>query len=138
MRLQRTVKATKSDVEEYARITGDYNPMHIDASYADRDETFPDEPIVHGTLITGWFSSLLYSLGDSHDILAEVVLKNIDTSFRRPLPIGDQVAIEAIVPHELSKNDSEITVVLRCYTESNDVIATGTATIIVDRSVDPR
>lgn len=140
MRLQRTVTATQSDVEEYAKITGDFNPVHINEEYVSKDDTFVDHNIVHGALIEGWFSSLLYSLGDSHDINGEVILQQMQTTFHRPLRVGENATIELVLPYE-SAPESEresVTVLLECKDERDTTYATGTATVIIDQSVDPR
>ena len=54
-----TIKKTfsKDDVVEFARITGDYNPIHIDEDYA--KQTVFGKPIVHGILCTGLISSVI-------------------------------------------------------------------------------
>ena len=45
------------DVELYARITGDRNPLHFDESFAAARR--PGRLIVHGGLTTGLFNALV-------------------------------------------------------------------------------
>ncbi len=45
---------TQSEVNEFARITGDTNPLHLDEAYA--AETPFKKPIMHGMLGAGLFS----------------------------------------------------------------------------------
>jgi acyl dehydratase len=46
---------TADDVETFARLTGDRNPLHFDESFARR--TRPGRLIVHGGLTTGLFNA---------------------------------------------------------------------------------
>ncbi len=48
---------TESDVLAFAKITGDFNPAHLDYDYA-KDTIFKDR-IVHGMLVGSLFSGLL-------------------------------------------------------------------------------
>lgn len=48
---------TEDDVEAYARITGDYNYMHMDEEKAKK--SFFKGRIVHGQLVGGMISALL-------------------------------------------------------------------------------
>ena len=48
---------TAADVEAYAAITGDRNPLHFDSDFAAR--TRPGRLIVHGGLTTGLFNALV-------------------------------------------------------------------------------
>jgi acyl dehydratase len=48
---------TAADVELYARITGDRNPLHFDAEFAAARR--PGRLIVHGGLTTGLFNALV-------------------------------------------------------------------------------
>lgn len=51
------VNITESMVNEYARITGDYSPMHMDEEYARKTEF--GHRICHGMLIGSFFSRLV-------------------------------------------------------------------------------
>ena len=54
---------TESDILSYAGLTGDFNPIHIDAEYA-RASMFK-ERIAHGMLVSGFISAVLGGAGDS-------------------------------------------------------------------------
>jgi len=139
MRLQRTVTATEAEVESYARLTRDFNPVHLSDEYVAKDKTFVDTNIVHGALITGWFSSLLYSLGDSHDINGEVILRQMNTDFHHPLPVGQSATIELVLPYESMPDDGveTVTAILQCNADDGSLYASGTATVTIDQGVDP-
>ncbi|MGZ3515092.1 MAG: MaoC family dehydratase, partial [Thermodesulfobacteriota bacterium] len=48
---------TEEDIELFARATGDFNPVHLDATYAEK--TMFKGRIAHGLLSVGFFSTIL-------------------------------------------------------------------------------
>ena len=82
---------TESDVVNYAGITGDFNPVHIDAEFA--KESMFKERIVHGMLTAGFISTVVGTQlpGPNAIYLAQ------ELSFKAPVKIGDTVTAEATV-----------------------------------------
>jgi len=99
------------DVELYARITGDRNPLHFDESFAAARR--PGRLIVHGGLTTGLFNALV----------AEVlpgpgsVFLHQEWEYPAPAYIGDTVTAEAEVI--AARPDKPITT-LRCVARRED------------------
>jgi acyl dehydratase len=50
-------EVTEVDIESFALLTGDWNPLHMDRAYAQR-AGYRDR-IVHGALLAGWISRLI-------------------------------------------------------------------------------
>ena len=48
---------SEQDVNDFARISGDFNPIHVDPEFA--KTTIFGQRIVHGVLVSSLFSSLL-------------------------------------------------------------------------------
>ena len=100
-----------ADVEAYAAITGDRNPLHFDAEFAARVR--PGALIVHGGLTTGLFNALV----------AEVlpgpgsVFLHQEWDYPAPAYIGDTVTAEAEVIE--ARADKPITR-LRCVARRQD------------------
>ena len=82
---------TESDIVNYAGITGDFNPVHIDAEFA--KESMFQERIAHGMLVS-WFISAV--------LCAQLPWPNTiylgqELAFKAPVKIGDTVTAEATV-----------------------------------------
>ena len=110
------------DVEAFARLTGDRNPLHFDADFAAR--TAPGARIVHGGLTTGLFNALV----------AEVlpgpgsVFLHQEWDYPAPVYIGDTVTAEAEVV--AARADKPITT-LRCVARRADGTEVLTGTCVV-------
>ena len=80
-----SVTITESHIVLYAGITGDLNPVHVDAEHA-KDSVF-GERIAHGMLVGGLISAVLGSKlpGPNSVYLGQ------DLRFTAPVKIGDTV-----------------------------------------------
>src|SRR5215470_11994912 len=79
----RTVSA--ADIIAFAEVTGDRNPVHLDAAYAAK--TVFREPIAHGMLTAGYISAVFGSaLPGPGAIYVSQTL-----NFRAPVRVGDRV-----------------------------------------------
>ncbi len=86
---RRTV--TAADVDAFAAVTGDDNPVHLDQAYAAATQF--GGRIAHGMLSAGYISAVLGTqLPGPGAIYVSQTL-----SFRRPVRIGDEVVAEVKV-----------------------------------------
>ena len=121
---------TADDVESFATLTGDRNPLHFDQDFASR--TRPGRLIVHGGLTTGLFNALV----------AEVlpgpgsVFLHQEWDYPAPAYIGDTVTAEAEVIK--AHADKPITT-LRCIARRDDgtEVLTGTCVVYTMLPKDP-
>ena len=82
---------TAADILAFAEITGDWNPVHIDAAYAAK--TVFREPIAHGMLTAGYISAVFGSeMPGPGAIYVSQTL-----NFRAPVKIGDKVVAKVRV-----------------------------------------
>lgn len=93
--VERTI--TAEDVATFADITGDDNPIHLDAEYA--ANTRFGEPIVHGILLLGIISK---ALGRDFPGPGSVAV-SISCRFLRPVPVGATISVEVRVAEKVEK-----------------------------------
>lgn len=84
---------TEADIVNFAGLSGDFNPIHVNAAYA-ADNPF-GQRIAHGLLVMSVASGLTTGLG----VIGEMVLAflGIEWKFRAPVLIGDTVHVRISV-----------------------------------------
>ena len=113
----------ESDIQLFAAVSGDVNPVHLDADFAATTQF--GERIAHGRL-TGAFISAALAMelpGPGTIYLGQSL------SFRRPVKIGDQITVELEVTEK--KEDKKF-VTLECTALNQDgkTVVTGTAEVM--------
>lgn len=114
---------TECDVYTFAGVTGDFNPVHIDAEFA--KTTVFKERIAHGILSAGFISAVLgTTLPGTNSIYLGQELK-----FTAPVKIGDTVTATVEV---LEKIEAKNRVILKTtVTNQNGVLCVdGRATVM--------
>ena len=76
-------KITEADLSNFIAITGDKNPLHVDALFA--EQTFFGQRIAHGMLSASLFSTLV----GMHIPGTGAIYKSQTLEFLRPVFIGD-------------------------------------------------
>jgi len=113
---------TAADVEAFARLSGDDNPIHLDRDAARRAGF--DREVVHGVLITSLISRVLGTrLPGPGTILLGQQLR-----YLRPVHPGDPV--QAIVEVTSVRVDKPV-VVLKTWVEADGIVLDGEATVVV-------
>ena len=89
-----TVTVSNRMVDEFATLSGDHNPLHVDESYA-RETPFKGR-VVHGMLIGAFFSRLVgMHLPGKYALYLSQTL-----AFHEPLAPGTKISIEGEVTHK--------------------------------------
>ena len=117
---RRTV--TESDVINFASMTGDYNPLHVDYDFASKSHY--RQPIAHGLLGMSWVAGL-GSYFPSVNTLAFMAVRNWE--FQRPLYFGDTVHVETkCVSRELTgRRTGKICWRRKLINERDEVVQSG-------------
>lgn len=115
-----------SDVERFARATGDTARVHLDAAFA-KDTRF-GEPVIPGMLVAGMISAAFARLPGMTIYLSQ------DLSFTAPISIGQEV--EAVCEFRDQLAPDRFLVVTNVYDEDRTLCVTGDAVVLVDRYPD--
>jgi len=116
----------ESDVINFARISGDFNPAHLDEQYA--KETIFKKRIVHGMLVGSLFSAILGTkLPGLGSIYTFQSLK-----FTKPVYLNEEITATVIVKEVIVEKNR---VILECVAknERDEVVIVGEATIMAPR-----
>lgn len=119
-----TVQIDKSTINEFARISGDYNPLHIDDKYAAKTQF--GKKMCHGMLLASFFSRLvgMYMPGKNALYFSQTL------NFQTPCFVGDKVAIEGEVIDK-SQSTRIITIKTTAYNQLGKCLVDGIAKVIV-------
>ena len=99
-----TKEISEEDVNVFANLTGDLNPLHVDKEFGRKSQF--GKNIVHGMLAASLFSTLvgMYCPGRNSLYLSQTL------QFRTPLFFGDVVEVRATV---IAKNESTHLITLK-------------------------
>ena len=119
--LSRTL--TKDDIELFAVMSGDVNPVHVDEAFA-RDDMF-HKIIAHGM----WGATLISTLLGTELPGPGTIYRSQTLTFRHPIAIGDTVVVSIAVRE---KSDPKRNVILDCrvVNQAGKVVMDGVADVI--------
>jgi acyl dehydratase len=122
---RRTRQVTKRDIELFTELTGDRNPLHYDASAAERSR-------FGGIIVQGGVTSGLLNALVAEDLPGPgSVFLHVDWSFRAPVRPGDEITAEAEVI--ALRDDKPICTLRTTITNQDDtVVLDGTALVYQD------
>lgn len=114
-----------ADIEAFAEVSGDNNPVHLDEAYA-KTTTF-GERIAHGMLSAAYISALLGMKLPGPG----VIYLSQSLRFRRPVKIGDLVVARVTVT-ALNAARAHVTLETTCEVSGKTVVD-GEALVIAPR-----
>lgn len=118
---------TEDDIASFARITGDFNPVHMDPVFA--SSTRFKERIAHGMLSAGLNSALFGTkLPGSGCIYLSQNLR-----FVGPVRIGDTLTAEVQVT-DWTPTKRTIRLNTRCFNQAGEDVVAGEAVVLLERS----
>ena len=122
-----TRKLTDDDVRNFAQLSGDTQPLHLDSDYA-RQTRF-GKRIAHGALLVGMVSAVLGV--EMADAEYTVIFLGLDVRFTLPVYIGDTVTASCEVT-EVREDKPIVTLATECIRDDGETVMTGTAVVFVD------
>ena len=113
------------DIDAFAKITGDTNPVHLDEEYA---ATTPFKArIAHGMMSAGLISTVLGTqLPGPGCIYLDQQIK-----FRAPVFIEDTV-VATVTIEDINQRRGRVTLKTQCFV-NDKLVADGTASMMVDK-----
>jgi len=105
---------TEADIVSFAGLSGDYNPIHVDAAFAENSPF--KQRIAHGLLVlsiaSGLFTNCELNLSIKNSLIA---LMEVQCRFLKPVFIGDTIHVEVEIKEkkETSKPDRGIVIMER-------------------------
>jgi 3-hydroxybutyryl-CoA dehydratase len=116
---------TAEKIETFAELSGDYNPIHMDADYA---ATTPfGRRIAHGALSASLISAIL-----GNDLPGPgAIFLELNMRFRKPAFIDDEIVAHAEVA-EIKEKYGHVTMKVSCSVNGK-VIIRGTAGVMVQK-----
>ena len=111
---------TEDVINDFAKATGDYNPIHLDQAYAEK--TRFKGRIAHGALSIGYISSVLANLlpGSGSIYLSQ------EAKFLAPVRIGDIITAKVEVL-ELIPEKNRVKFKTTCTNRKGEVVVDGIA-----------
>jgi 3-hydroxybutyryl-CoA dehydratase len=120
-----TKEVTEDDIASFARITGDYNRVHIDPEFASR--TRFKGRIAHGMLSAGLISAVLGTkLPGSGCIYLSQNLR-----FVRPVRIGDTLTAEVEVTN-WNPRKRIVHLNTRCFNQAGEDVVIGEVVLLME------
>ena len=114
---------TEADIVKFAEISGDTNPVHLDAAYA--ATTMFKQRIAHGMLSAGFISAVFGTIMPGPGAI--YVAQNL--KFKAPVKIGDSVTARVEVTGQLP-DKKFVTFKTQCLV-GDKVVIDGDATLMV-------
>ena len=120
---QKTI--TETNIDAFAALTGDTNPVHLDSEYA---ATTPFKArIAHGMLSAGLISTVLGTqLPGPGCIYLEQQIK-----FKAPVFIGDTL-VATVTVEDINQRRGRVSLKTQCFVNTK-LVADGTASMMVDK-----
>ncbi|MGH1422922.1 MAG: MaoC family dehydratase [Hyphomonas sp.] len=113
---------TEDDIQKFAEVSGDFNPLHMDEEFASK--TVFGQRIAHGALTASYISGIL---GNNLPGPGAIFV-GLSMRFKRPVLIGDSVTVRATVAEKQDRGN-RVTLKVECIVNEKRVI-TGEAEVV--------
>ena len=118
-----TKTVTETEIEQFAEVSGDNNPVHLDAEYA--AGTMFKERIAHGMLSAGFISAVIGTRLPGPG----AIYMSQQMRFKAPVKIGDVVTARCTIT-DINTSRRRVTLETVCLVDGKPVIE-GEALVMV-------
>lgn len=127
LKASRVKRITAKDMDAFAHVTGDMNPVHLDEAYAAKTQF--GRRIAHGMLTASYISAVL----DNDLPGSGSIYLGQDLKFKAPVYIGDEITTQVEVINY--REDKRITTFrTSCTNQDGKVVLEGEAVLIAPRA----
>lgn len=121
-----TTTIEQSDIDAFAAVTGDHNPVHVDEEFA--KTTRFGRRIAHGMLTASLISAVLANKlpGEGSVYLGQTL------QFRAPVFPGDVITARVIIT-EIREDKPILKLETLCINQRDQIVIGGEATVLVHR-----
>jgi len=123
-----SMKITNSLLNEFAKISGDENPLHLDENYA--KSTNFGRRVCHGMLLASFFSRLIgmYLPGKNALYFSQ------NLNFQNPCFIDDEIIIEGEITEKINSTNM-INISTKIFHKNEKCLVDGNAKVIVRNTI---
>ena len=123
---------TEADIVAFAGVSGDFNPLHVDETFAREDGPFGAR-IVHGPLVL----AMCFGLRSPRDDWKVLALIECSRRFVAPVFAGDTVqahyTVEAVRESKSRPAAGFVTVAVAVHSQRQEIVQEGTDVLMVAR-----
>ena len=114
-------------VQDYAEVSGDFNPIHLDENYAKKTD-FKNK-IVHGMLLISNITEIMFkNFGNSWNESGALKIK-----FRNPLPVNSSLITNLkIIKFDKNNDGTLFTCKVMCNDYDGNILISGIASVLVE------
>ena len=118
-----TKRITENDINAFAEISGDFNPIHVNEEAA-KKSVF-GRRIAHGMLSASFISAVLgmYLPGEGTIYLGQ------DLKFLKPVDIGDEITAKVTVAEVVNEDKGIYKLSTQCFNQKEEMVIDGEATV---------
>ncbi len=118
---------TDETVREFATLSGDTQPLHLDDAYASK--TRFEKRIAHGALLVGMVSAVLGVKMAGQE--ATIIFLGLTTNFTNPVYIGDQITATCTVS-SVREDKPIVKLAVSCTNQTDTEVMNGEAAVYID------
>lgn len=111
--------------EQFAKISGDFNPIHLDQEKA--EQTIFKKKIVHGMLVGSYISGII---GNDFPGNGTIYLKQ-NLMFKRPVLYNQEITIKVEIV-DIDEEKSRLVLGTTCYDDKGQMLLDGEALVKVE------
>ncbi len=121
---------TETDVVMFATLTGDTNPLHMDAEYA--REGIYGKTLCHGLMIVSYAAGLINKVGYVDG--STIALRQMEWQFRLPVFPGDTIYVYVAIKgkRKLTAKEGIVNAEINIFNQRDEICVSGEWKMIVD------